>query len=102
MPITCYNLTIIYEKVVYYMGFKNLLMSHNKVYKETASYYHMKNPQMNERYYDNYMDYKIMPSLHVFKEDMAYLSQEQKDYPDDYAMVFSLNKCPFQLTYKSI
>lgn len=76
------------------MGFKNLLMSHNKVYKETASYYHMKNPQMNERYYDNYMDYKIMPSLHVFKEDMAYLSQEQKDYPDDYAMVFFPEQMP--------
>lgn len=102
MPITCYNLTIIYEKVVYYMGFKNLLMSHNKVYKETASYYHMKNPQMNERYYDNYMDYKIMPSLHVFKEDILISAKSKKTIRMTMPWYFSLNKCPFQLTYKSI
>lgn len=70
------------------MTYKKLLYSYSQVYFENDRFYHLKDETRPTRYYSNYLDYKLLPSLVSLKEDLLYLKVEQKDYPTDYAMLF--------------
>lgn len=70
------------------MHYKELLESSEKAYLETNRYKHFKNIITSERYFSNYISYKIMPTVSEFLQDMIYLADEQKDYQSDFAFVF--------------
>lgn len=70
------------------MTYKTLLTDYSQVYRDTDRFYHFKDSDLKTRYYSNYLDYKILPRLEQLSADLAYLREEQKDYPLDYAMVF--------------
>ncbi|HEN3060334.1 TPA: DUF5613 domain-containing protein, partial [Streptococcus agalactiae] len=70
------------------MHYKELLESSEKAYLETNRYKHFKNIIISERYFSNYISYKIMPTVSEFLQDMIYLADEQKDYQSDFAFVF--------------
>ncbi len=68
------------------MGYKDILNVNNNYYKETDRYNHLKDPNLARRYYANYLDYKKMPTLDDFINDLLYLNEEQADYPTEYAL----------------
>ncbi len=70
------------------MDYKELLESGEPVYRETTRFKHFKNPVTSERYFSNYLSYKLMPSLSELREDLTYLAQEQEAYPTSYAFLF--------------
>lgn len=74
------------------MDYKELLESGEPVYRETTRFKHFKNPVTSERYFSNYLSYKLMPSLSELREDLTYLAQEQKAYPTSYAFLFFAEK----------
>lgn len=74
------------------MNYKELLESGEPVYRETTRFKHFKNPVTSERYFSNYLSYKLMPSLSELREDLTYLAQEQKAYPTSYAFLFFAEK----------
>ena len=74
------------------MNYKELLESGEPVYRETTRFKHFKNPVTSERYFSNYLSYKLMPSLSELREDLTYLAQEQETYPTSYAFLFFAEK----------
>ena len=45
------------------MNYKELLEAGEPVYRENTRFKHFKNPVTSERYFSNYLSYKLMPSL---------------------------------------
>ena len=74
------------------MNYKELLEAGEPVYRENTRFKHFKNPVTSERYFSNYLSYKLMPSLSELREDLTYLAQEQKAYPTSYAFLFFAEK----------
>lgn len=74
------------------MNYKELLESGEPVYRETTRFKHFKNPVTSERYFSNYLSYKLMPSLSELWEDLTYLAQEQETYLTSYAFLFFAEK----------
>ena len=74
------------------MNYKELLESGEPVYRETTRFKHFKNPVTSERYFSNYLSYKLMPSQSELREDLTYLAQEQEAYPTSYAFLFFSEK----------
>ena len=74
------------------MNYKELLESGEPVYRETTRFKHFKNPVTSERYFSNYLSYKLMPSLSELREDLTYLAQEQETYLTSYAFLFFAEK----------
>ena len=70
------------------MHYKELLESGEPVYRETTRFKHFKNPVTSERYFSNYLSYKLMPSLSELEADLAYLGKEQAGYVSHYAFLF--------------
>ena len=70
------------------MNYKELLESGEPVYRETTRFKHFKNPVTSERYFSNYLSYKLMPSLSELEADLAYLGKEQAGYVSHYAFLF--------------
>lgn len=70
------------------MNYKELLESGEPVYRETTRFKHFKNPVTSERYFSNYLSYKLMPSLSELEADLAYLGKEQTSYVSHYAFLF--------------
>ncbi|KHD44205.1 GNAT family N-acetyltransferase [Streptococcus hongkongensis] len=69
------------------MGYKELLNSNKMPYLETDRFIHMKDDILSERYYSNYIDYKVSPHLEQLKADLKYLRDEQVNYTHAYAML---------------
>ena len=74
------------------MNYKELLESGEPVYRETTRFKHFKNPVTSERYFSNYLSYKLMPSLSELRADLAYLANEQAGYVSKYAFLFFAEK----------
>ena len=74
------------------MDYKELLESGEPVYRETTRFKHFKNPVTSERYFSNYLSYKLMPNLSELREDLTYLAQEQAGYVSKYAFLFFAEK----------
>lgn len=70
------------------MSFKKILNQYRDIYVETERFYHMKDSQLELRYYSNYIDYKSMPDLQELENDLTYLAKEQEAYQKSYAMLF--------------
>ncbi|MBF7095477.1 GNAT family N-acetyltransferase [Streptococcus sp. HF-1907] len=70
------------------MNYKELLEDNQPVYFENERFLHFKNELISERYFANYLSYKTMPNLADFQSDMAYLADEQRDYPSNFSFVF--------------
>lgn len=70
------------------MTYKDLLEIGETSYYQTDRLTYYKNPVVSERYFDNYLSYRSMPSLADLKKDLAYVAKEQQDYPSHYAFLF--------------
>lgn len=70
------------------MTYKDLLEMGETIYYQTDRLTYYKNPVVSERYFDNYLSYRSMPSLADLKKDLAYVAKEQQDYPSHYAFLF--------------
>ena len=74
------------------MNYKELLEAGEPVYRENTRFKHFKNPVTSERYFSNYLSYKLMPSLSELRADLAYLANEQAGYVSKYAFLFFAEK----------
>lgn len=82
------------------MNYKNLLESGEPVHYENDRFKHFKNPVTSERYFSNYLSYKIMPTTVQLEQDLAYLGQEQKGYASDFAFLFFAENQDFSVEMK--
>lgn len=70
------------------LSYKRLLESHKTCYWETKRYDHFKNPELSERYFDNYLSYKQAVDCLDLQADLAYLDREQSTYPKPFYHLF--------------
>lgn len=83
------------------MYYKELLESGQPFYFKNNRFKHFKNPVTSERYFSNFLSYKIMPNLAELQADLVYLGQEQRDYPSDFAFLFFVEKEEFSAVVKA-
>ncbi|MGT2754775.1 GNAT family N-acetyltransferase [Streptococcus ovis] len=77
------------------MNYKELLESGEPIYKENDRFKYFKNPVTSERYFSNYLSYKVMPTVDELKVDLAYIADEQANYASDFAFLFFAEKEEF-------
>ncbi|MFZ2185997.1 MAG: GNAT family N-acetyltransferase [Streptococcus parauberis] len=68
------------------MGYKELLNTNKMPYLDTDRFTHMKDDILSERYYSNYIDYKLVPNIEELAKDIDYIKEEQINYPHKYIM----------------
>ena len=66
------------------MYYQKVLSRRSRLSHETERFVYFKNTDLSERFSENYLLYKSVPSLKQFQEDMAFLRREQADYSSRY------------------